>query len=72
MSKVVELKLDGNLELGLQVNLAIAPEAKTREVEISGNLPPAPQLQETYTLWQYNYRSLNLVFYHFEVRSQLR
>ena len=59
MSKVVELKLDGNLELGLQVNLAIAPEAKTREVEISGGLPPAPQLQETYTLWQYNYRSLN-------------
>ncbi len=59
MSKVVELKLDGNLELGLQVNLAIAPEAKTREVEISGSLPPAPQLQETYTLWQYNYRSLN-------------
>ncbi|MDJ0692089.1 MAG: CHAT domain-containing protein [Xenococcaceae cyanobacterium MO_188.B32] len=59
MSKVVELKLDGNLQLGLQVNLAIAPEANTREVEISGNLPPAPQLQETYNLWQYNYRSLN-------------
>ncbi len=59
MSKVVELKLDGNLELGLQVNLAIAPEAKTRELEVSGSLPPAPQLQETYTLWQYNYRSLN-------------
>ena len=59
MSKVVELKLDGNLELGLQVNLAIAPEAKTREVEVSGSLPPAPQLQETYNLWQYNYRNLN-------------
>lgn len=59
MSKLVELKLDGSLELGLQVNLAIAPEAKTREVEVEGSLPPAPQLQETYTLWQYNYRNLN-------------
>ncbi|MGK7950878.1 MAG: CHAT domain-containing protein [Xenococcaceae cyanobacterium] len=39
--------------------MAIAPEAKTREVEVSGSLPPAPQLQETYNLWQYNYRSLN-------------
>ncbi|MBV6627960.1 MAG: CHAT domain-containing protein [Rivularia sp. (in: Bacteria)] len=59
MSKLVELKLNGSLELGLQVNLAIAPEAKTREVEVEGSLPPAPQLQETYTLWQYNYRNLN-------------
>ena len=59
MSKVVELKLDGSLELGLQVNLAIAPEASTREVEISGSLPPAPQLKETYDSWQYNYQNLN-------------
>lgn len=59
MSKLVELKLDGSLELGLQVNLAIAPEAKTREVEVEGSLPPAPQLKETYNLWQYNYRNLN-------------
>ncbi|MGK7958133.1 MAG: CHAT domain-containing protein [Crocosphaera sp.] len=59
MSKVVELKLDGTLELGLQVNLAIAPEAKTREVEVSGSLPPALELQETYNLWQYYYRNLD-------------
>ncbi|MGK7886970.1 MAG: CHAT domain-containing protein [Crocosphaera sp.] len=59
MSKVVELKLDGTLELGLQVNLAIAPEAKTREVEVSGSLPAAPELQETYNLWQYYYRNLD-------------
>jgi WD40 repeat protein len=59
MSKVVELKLDGTLEIGLQVNLAIAPEAKTREVEVSGSLPPAPELQETYNLWQYYYRNLD-------------
>ena len=59
MGKVVELKLDGSLERGLQVNLAISPEASTREVEISGSLPPAPQLKETYNLWQYNYQNLN-------------
>ncbi len=59
MSKVVELKLHGSLELGLQINLAIAPEAKTREVEVSGSLPPAPELQETYNLWQYYYRNLD-------------
>ncbi|MGK7894842.1 MAG: CHAT domain-containing protein [Xenococcus sp. (in: cyanobacteria)] len=59
MSKVVELKLDGSLELGLQVNLAISPEASTREVEMSGSLPPAPQLKETYHSWQYNYQNLN-------------
>ncbi|MDJ0534147.1 MAG: CHAT domain-containing protein [Xenococcaceae cyanobacterium MO_207.B15] len=59
MSKVVELKLDGSLELGLQVNLAISPEASTREVEMSGSLPPAPQLKETYNSWQYNYQNLN-------------
>ena len=59
MSKLVELKLDGSLELGLQVNLAIAPEAKTREVEVNGSLPPVPKLKETYNLWQYHYHSLN-------------
>ena len=59
MSKVVELKLEGSLELGLQVNLAIAPEASSREVEMSGSLPPAPKLKETYDSWQYNYQSLN-------------
>ncbi|HAC64313.1 MAG TPA: hypothetical protein DCF68_12425 [Cyanothece sp. UBA12306] len=59
MSKVVELKLDGTLEIGLQVHLAIAPEAKTREVEVSGSLPPAPELQETYNVWQYYYRNLD-------------
>ena len=59
MGKVVELKLDGSLEQGLQVNLAIAPEASTREVEISGSLPPAPQLKETYILWQQKYQNIN-------------
>ncbi len=59
MTKVVELKLDGNLERGLKVNLAISREGETKEVEISGNLPPAPQLQETYHLWQSNYTSLS-------------
>ena len=59
MSKVVELKLEGSLETGLQVNLAISPEASSREVEMSGSLPPAPKLKETYDSWQYNYQSLN-------------
>jgi len=59
MGKVVELNLDGNLEQGLKVNLAISTEGSIREVEIFGNLPPAPELQKIYHLWKLNYRSLN-------------
>ncbi len=59
MTKIVELKLDGSLERRLKVNLAISEQEKTKEVEISGNLPPAPKLQEIYSLWQSNYNSFS-------------
>jgi len=61
MDKVIELKFNGNLNNGFQVNLTIANEGESRQLELSGNLPPAPDLQKIYSLWQSNYRSIDSI-----------
>jgi hypothetical protein len=40
MGKLVVLKLDGNLELGVRVTLEIGEDGKRPSIEISGHLPP--------------------------------
>jgi CHASE2 domain-containing sensor protein len=58
MTKLVVLKLDGNLSVGFRVTLEIGPEGQRPETEIVGNLPSAIELAEQYTGWQATYRSL--------------
>jgi WD40 repeat protein len=58
MTKLVALKLDGNLQRGVGVTLSIANEEVSPYKEVSGNLPPVAPLQTTIKQWQSNYRSL--------------
>jgi energy-coupling factor transporter ATP-binding protein EcfA2 len=61
MGKLVILKLGGgNFEQGFPVTLQIGEEGSSPSVELTGQLPPAPQLPERYTQWRSTYRSLSL------------
>ncbi|MEG4595376.1 AAA family ATPase [Microcoleus sp. F8_C2] len=61
MGKLVILKLGGgNFEQGFPVTLQIGEEGSRPYAELTGNLPPAPQLPERYTQWRSTYRNLNL------------
>ena len=58
MTKLVVLKLDGDLQQGVRVTLSIANEGVSPHKEVTGNLPPVAELQTTINQWQSNYRSL--------------
>lgn len=59
VSKLVVLKLDGNLcEHGFRVTLEISSDMDRPSIEIFGELPPAPDLVTNVSHWQKNYRSL--------------
>ncbi|MBW4635309.1 MAG: CHASE2 domain-containing protein [Iphinoe sp. HA4291-MV1] len=61
MAKLVVLKLDGDLEYqGFRVTLEIGSDFARPEIEISGNLPPAPDLATYLCQWQMKYRSLGM------------
>lgn len=61
MGKLVILKLGGgNFEQGFPVTLQIGEEGSGPSVELTGNLPPAPQLPQRYTQWRSTYRNLTL------------
>ncbi|OKH42836.1 sensor protein Chase2 [Calothrix sp. HK-06] len=61
MSKLVILKLgEGNFEQGFHVTLQIGDENVRPSVEITGELPPDPDIKRYYHQWQSIYRSLNL------------
>ena len=61
MGKLVILKLGGgNFEQGFPVTLQIGEEGSSPSVELTGQLPPAPQLPQRYTQWRSTYRSLSL------------
>jgi CHASE2 domain-containing sensor protein len=61
MAKLVVLKLDGNLSArGFRATLEIGEENARPEIEISGNLPPSPDLATYLNQWQDNYRSLGI------------
>ena len=60
MSRLVVLKLDGNSQKqGFRVTLAIGNEGEPPSVEMTGALPPAPELaSQLQRHWQENYRNL--------------
>ncbi|HEY9742950.1 MAG TPA: CHASE2 domain-containing protein [Coleofasciculaceae cyanobacterium] len=58
MGKLIVLKLDGDFEQGFRVMLEIGTEGERPETEITGKLPPAPELAVQYSGWQSTYRSL--------------
>lgn len=58
MSKLIVLKLDGSLEQGVRVTLEIGEQNARPFTEVTGQLPPATDLQVTYDRWHSTYRSL--------------
>jgi CHASE2 domain-containing sensor protein len=58
VSKLVVLKLDGNLEQGVRVTLEIGDQNARPFTEVTAQLPPAPDLLATYDRWHSTYRSL--------------
>jgi WD40 repeat protein len=58
MTKLVALKLDGDLQQGVRVTLSIAIEGFSFHKEVTGNLPPVTELQTKIDQWRSNYRSL--------------
>ncbi len=61
MAKLVVLKLDGNLsDTGCRVTLEIGAENSRPKIEVSGYLPPFPDLAIYLRQWQDKYRSLGI------------
>ncbi|MEH2247997.1 CHASE2 domain-containing protein [Nostoc sp.] len=61
MGKLVILKLgEGNFEQGFPVTLQIGDENARPTVEITGALPPNPEIPRDYYRWQSIYRNLRL------------
>ena len=58
MRKLVVLKLDGDLEVGVRVTLEIGCEGFRPSTEISGQLPPNPNMATSLERWQSTYGSL--------------
>ena len=58
MRKLVVLRLDGDFNQGFRAMLEIGPEGDRPETEMTGKLPPAPELAALYSDWQTIYRSL--------------
>ena len=58
MRKLVVLKLDGNLNAGVRVTLEIGEEGFRPTTEISGHLPPNPDIAKAIDQWQSTYSSL--------------
>ncbi len=61
MGKLVVLKLgDGSFEQGFPVTLQIGQDGTRPETEITGKLPPVPEIPKHYRSWQSTYRCLGL------------
>lgn len=61
MSKLVVLKLsDGSFEQGFSVTLQIGDEVARPTIEMTGKLPPAPEMPLYYSHWQSSYKRLGL------------
>ncbi|MBD2361306.1 CHASE2 domain-containing protein [Anabaena minutissima FACHB-250] len=59
MAKLVVLKFgDGNFEQGFTVTLQIGEESDRPSTEITGKLPPCPEITIYYTRWQASYLQL--------------
>ncbi|HBK97025.1 MAG TPA: hypothetical protein DD001_06660 [Microcoleaceae bacterium UBA10368] len=61
MSKLVVLTVaEGDIGDGFPVTLRIGEEGKSPSIEVSGKLPPTPQIIENYRQWRLAYRSLSI------------
>ncbi|PZV10594.1 MAG: sensor protein Chase2 [Leptolyngbya sp.] len=61
MSKLVVLRLGkGDFDQGFPVTLQIGEEGSPPAIEITGELPPAPEIPVCYAQWQQIYRRLDL------------
>jgi CHASE2 domain-containing sensor protein len=61
VGKLVVLKLgEGRFDQGFPVTLQIGEEGDRPFVEVNGKLPPAPELLQNYSRWQYSYHRLGL------------
>ncbi|MCC5660811.1 CHASE2 domain-containing protein [Nostoc sp. XA010] len=58
MGKLVVLKLDGDLELGVRVTLEIGEDGKRPSIETSGHLPPNLEIAKVIDEWRSTYCSL--------------
>lgn len=58
MGKLVVLKLDGDLELGVRVTLEIGEDGKRPSIETSGHLPPNLEIAKAIDEWRSTYCSL--------------
>ena len=59
MGKLVVLKLgEGSFEQGFPVTLQIGEDGDRPSTEITGKLPPAPEIAQSYSRWATNYRHL--------------
>jgi CHASE2 domain-containing sensor protein len=58
MTKLVVLKLDGDIKQGFQVTLEISSDYRYPHTKIEGSLPPVRDLLVRYHNWQTSYRSL--------------
>ena len=58
MGKLVVLKLDGDLELGVRVTLEIGEDGKRPSIETSGHLPPNIEIAKAINEWRSTYCSL--------------
>ncbi|NEP13844.1 MAG: CHASE2 domain-containing protein [Symploca sp. SIO2C1] len=61
MGKLVILKLgDGNFEQGFTVTLQMGEDGELFSLEITGKLPPAPEIRQYYNGWVESYEGLGL------------
>ncbi len=58
MTKLVVLKLDGDLSQGVRVTLEISSEGERPSIEVNGFLPAAPEMTQVYDQWKDGYYRL--------------
>lgn len=59
MTKRAVLRFDGDLEQGFQVTLEIGEDRTLSFSDVTGTLPPAPELASCLADWQQHYRQLS-------------
>lgn len=59
MTKRAILRFDGSLEQGFQVTLEVGEDQTLSFSDVTGALPPAPELVSCLTNWQQHYRQLS-------------
>lgn len=70
MAKLALLKFDGNFEQGFVVTLQILEDDCFPFIEITGKLPPAPEIYQHYKSWQLGYYKLGSSLRKLEARFQ--